>query len=148
MPISFTIDTRLGIVREKWTGKVTVEEVRQHWTHYLTDPEILALRATLADVREATLDFGGWQMRRLIETVVDPLLQGRDWITAILIGGSRQVDMSRTYQELADHYSRDAIFFEEHDAIEWLVRQRAGLHAAGRSAPWGDKRGGPPGEPH
>ena len=146
MPISFTIDNKLGIIRETWSGKVTVEDVRALWSHHVSDPEALALRATLADLRDATIEFGGWQMGRLIETVVDPVLQGRGWITAILVEGPVQLEMSRQFQELADHFSHDAIFFEEHDALEWLIRQRAGSMAGGRSIPWGDpgKRSGDP----
>jgi len=140
MPITFSIDTRLGIIRETWTGKISAEEVRAHWTRMATDPEALALRASLADLREASLDFGSWQMRRLIDTVVTPLLKGRDWISAMVVAGPFQLGMTRQYQDLADHYSRDAIFFNEHEALEWLIRQRAGLPGPGRSAPWGDHR--------
>ena len=140
MPITFDIDSNLGIVRESWTGKISAEEVRAHWVRMLTDPEVLALRASLSDLRQASLDFGGWQMRRLIDTVVTPLLNGRDWITAMIVAGPFQLGMTRQYQDHANHYSRDAIFFNEHDALEWLVRQRAGLPGLGRSVPWGDSR--------
>ena len=138
MPIAFTIDRKLGIVREYWAGSVTAEDVKELWSHYLSDPEIMGLRATLADLREATLDFGGAQLRRLVSTVVDPQVQGRDWISAIIVAGPVQLEMSRQYQELAENYSRDAIFFDEHDALEWLMRQRASPHGVGRWAPWGD----------
>jgi hypothetical protein len=141
MPIFYDIDRKLGIIRERWTGSVTAEDVKLLWTRYLADPEILALRATLADLREATLEFGGAQLRRLVQTVVDPQVQGRDWISAIIVAGPVQLDISRQYQDLADHYSRDAIFFDEHDALEWLLRQRATPHGMGRWAPWGDRRG-------
>jgi hypothetical protein len=146
VPISVNLDPRLGIIREMWVGKVSAEDVREHWTRLLTDPEALALRASLADLREASLDFGGWQMRRLIDTVVTPLLHGRDWITAMIVAGPLQLGMTRQYQDHAEHFSRDAIFFNEHDALEWLVHQRAGLQGHGRSAPWGD--GWRTGEPH
>jgi hypothetical protein len=146
MPITFSIDRNFGIIREMWVGRISSGEVSEHWTRLLTDPDALALRASLADLRAASLDFGGWQMRRLIDTVVNPLLQGRDWISAMIVAGPMQLGMTRQYQDLADHYSRDAIFFNDHDALEWLMRQRAGSHAPGRSAPWGD--GPRTSEPH
>ena len=139
MPILFDIDRKLGIIRETWVGSVTAEDVKQLWSHYLADPEILALRATLADLRDATLEFGGAQLRRLVETVVDPQVQGRDWITAIVVAGPVQLELSRQYQDLAEHFSRDAIFFDAHDALEWLMRQRAKPHPVGRWAPWGER---------
>ena len=146
MPITVSIDKKLGIIREMWVGSISAGEVREHWTRLLTDPEALALRASLSDLREASLDFGGWQMRRLIDTVVNPLLQGRDWISAMIVAGPLQLGMTRQYQDLADHYSRDAIFFNEHDALEWLMHQRSGVQAQGRSIPWGE--GWRTGEPH
>jgi len=146
MPITYSIDHKLGIVRETWTGEITVDDVRAAWTHYLTDPEILALRATLADVRGASFKFSAWDVRRLIQTLVDPMLRGRDWITAIVLSGPSQLDMTRHYQELAEHYSRDAIFFSEGEALQWLIHERIGLPGEGRWSPWGQRE--QPGEPH
>jgi hypothetical protein len=125
MPIHYTIDSRLSIIREAFSGTATGEELRDHWTRLVRDAEAMALRATLADLRGATLDFDGQHMRRLLETVVDPGLQGLDWITAIIVGEGDQLGLARQYQHLADHYSHDCIFFSEQEALGWLMRERA-----------------------
>jgi len=147
MPITFSIDDRLGIIRETWSGVCTIEDLRGLWTHYMSDPEILALRVTYADLRTASISFAGWQMRSLVKAVVDPVLQGRDWLTAIVVDGPIQLGMSRQFQEFADHFSRDAIFFDPQDALEWLVRGRAEM-SAGRALPWGAPPGSRTKQPH
>ena len=147
MPITFSIDPKLGIIREKWSGVCTIEDLRGLWTIYMSDPEVLALRVSYADLREASITFAGWQMRSLIKAVVDPVLQGRDWLTAIVVSGPIQLGMSRQFQEFADHFSRDAIFFDPQDALEWLMRGRAEM-SAGRAMPWGTPPGTCTQQPH
>jgi hypothetical protein len=147
MPITFSVDNRLGIVRETWIGAVTAQDLRSLWTGYMADPEILALRVTYVDLRAASITFAGSQMRSLIKEVVDPVLQGREWLTAIVVSGPLQLGMSRQFQEFADHFSHDAIFFDDQDALEWLMRQRA-ERSLGRAAPWGLPPGTSTHEPH
>jgi len=147
MPITFSVDNRLGIVRETWIGAVTARDLRSLWTGYMADPEILALRVTYVDLRAASITFAGSQMRSLIKEVVDPVLQGREWLTAIVVSGPLQLGMSRQFQEFADHFSHDAIFFDDQDALEWLMRQRA-ERSLGRAAPWGLPPGTSTHEPH
>ena len=122
MPITYSIDDAVGIIRETWTGDVSAEDLGNYWRHYLADPRVLGLRITLVDLRHANPTFSGSQLRDLIVRIVDPILKGRDWRTAIVVDTSSQFGISRQYQVFADHYSRDAIFHDLESAQAWLLR--------------------------
>jgi hypothetical protein len=86
----------------------------------LTDPEALAIRKTLVDVRGSRLLFTGDEMSELVASVVVPLLDGRDWISAILLEQSVHFGVSRQYQMFAERYSKDSIFHDYDQALQWL----------------------------
>ncbi len=124
MPILYSIDTELDIIRERWEGEVSAAELREHWIRYLADPRVLEIRKTLVDLRRARITFTGDELWFLIETVVVPKLGGRDWTTAIVTDDRVQFGVSRQYQVFAESYSEDAIFDDEGEAVRWLTRQR------------------------
>lgn len=122
MPIIYSIDKSRAVIREVWTGKVSATDLASHWKLLLRDPEALALRRTLADLRNGDIAFSGEQLSDMIRTIAQPALHGRDWRTALLVGGALQFGVSRQYQSLAQAYSDDAIFRDEDTALRWLVR--------------------------
>lgn len=121
MPISYSIDAQLGIILETWVGDVSASDLAEYWRHYLADPEVLSLRRTLVDLRQANPTFTGRELADLISGIVDPILQGRDWKTAIIIDKPIQFGISRQYHAFAEHYSRDAIFSDPAAALQWLT---------------------------
>jgi hypothetical protein len=123
MPISYSIDAQLGIILETWAGNVSAKDLAEYWRSYLANPEVLALRRTLVDLRQAHPAFTGSELSGLISSIVDPILQGRDWKTAILVDRPVQFGISRQYHAFAEHYSRDAIFSDLASALEWLMSQ-------------------------
>jgi hypothetical protein len=123
MPISYSIDPDAGLISEIWTGSVSARDLGAYWTAYLADPEVLALRRTLVDLRESTIGFSGREMSHLIDTIVTPALAGRSWQTAIVVAKPAQYGVSRQYQVFAEHYSRDAIFEDYETARLWLLEQ-------------------------
>jgi hypothetical protein len=124
MPIHYTIDAGTGIIHETWTGEVDASDLGDYWRNYLTDSQVLELRTTLVDMRDAHLRFSGTELRHLITTVVDPVLQGRDWLTAIVVADPVQYGVSRQYHVFADHYSKDAIFSDRDAALGWLLQKK------------------------
>jgi hypothetical protein len=122
MPITYSIDKHLGIISVVWTGEVTAADLSAHWTQLLADADALAIRRTLADLRNCEIAFSGEQMFDLVRTVVEPALNGRDWRSALLVGSSVHFGVSRQYQSFAQMYSKDAIFHDEAAALKWLLR--------------------------
>src|SRR5206468_12056784 len=84
MPISYSVDKSMRVVFEVWSGDVCAADLRRYWQGYLADPEVLALRRTLVDLRGANLHFSGWELAELVASVVLPVLKGSDWQTAIV----------------------------------------------------------------
>ena len=82
---------------------------------------MLAIRRTLVDLRQAEIVFPGSDLERLIQSLVLPVLKGKDWKTAIVVEKSHQFGVSRQYQTFADHYSKDAIFYDLGEARLWLI---------------------------
>lgn len=123
MPIQYTIDHQAGFIVETWTGSITIQDLRTYWTTLLADPEVLRLRCTLVDLREAEIAFRGAEMDELVRVLVEPTLHGLDWRTAIVIAHAVHYGLSRQYQVFAERYSHDAIFTDLDEAKAWLLAQ-------------------------
>ena len=121
MPITYSIDRQNRVIEEKWMGTIDKDDLADHWKRYLKDPEVLDLRRTIVDLREAHILFTGNQMEALIASIVLPALKGRDWKTAIVVDQPVQFGVSRQYQVFADRYSKDAIFNNMDEARGWLL---------------------------
>ncbi len=122
MPITYTIDREEKIITEVWTGEIQAKCLEEYWKRYLDDPEVLAIRRTIVDLRQATILFKGSDLDVLIQSIVLPALQGRDWKTAIVVETPLQHGVSRQYHAFADRYSKDAIFYNMEEARNWLKR--------------------------
>ena len=122
MPITYTIDREKKLILETWTGEVSASDLAEYWKRYLGDTEVLPLRRTVVDMREAVIRFTGWEMDRLIKDIVLPALEGRDWKTAIVVKEPTQFGVSRQYQVFAQRYSKDSIFSTVEEARTWLAR--------------------------
>ena len=121
MPITYSIDREKKLITEVWTGEMNAEYLAAYWKRYLDDPDVLEIRRTLVDLRQAEILFRGSDLETLIQGIVLPALKGRDWKTAIVVEKSFQFGVSRQYQAFADHYSKDAIFYDMGEARNWLV---------------------------
>ena len=120
MPINYVIDREEKFITEVWTGEIRAEDLEAYWKRYLEDSEVMRIRRTIVDLRDAKILFKGSDLDLLIQTIVLPALKGKDWKTAIVVGNSLQQGISRQYQVFADRYSEDAIFRTMEDARNWL----------------------------
>lgn len=123
-PISYQIDKAQNIILETWTGTVKAGDLRDYWVEYLEDPEVMCCRRTLVDLRACTMELSGMDLMVLIDSVVVPKLNGRDWQTAIVVASPTQYGVSRQYSAFADLYSRDQIFNDPEEAKAWLLQQQ------------------------
>lgn len=121
MPITYTTDREKKLITEIWTGDISAEHLAAYWKKYLEDPDVLAIRRTLVDLRQADILFTGRDLDDLIQRIVLPVLQGRIWKTAIVVEKPVQYGTGRQYQVFAERYSRDAIFYDLEDARSWLA---------------------------
>jgi hypothetical protein len=121
MPISYSIDQQKRLIVEVWTGDVTATDLAAYWRDYLADPAVLAIRRTLVDLRQCRILFTGSQLSALINSVVIPVLEGRDWKTAIVVDQPAQYGVSRQYHVFAESYSVDSIFSDPDAALTWLL---------------------------
>jgi hypothetical protein len=120
MPITYTIDHDRKLITEVWSGDVRAEDLAAYWKGMLSDPDVLAIRRTVVDLRQAGILFTGLQLRELIQGIVIPTLQGKDWKTALVVERPAQHGASRQYQVFASLYSNDAIFYGVEEAYKWL----------------------------
>jgi len=115
------VDHARGITEERWTGRISVDDLRDHWTRLLADPDALRFRRSLADIREADFEVRGPEIEALIRMLVAPALEGLSWKTAIVVEKPVQMGLSRQYQVFAERYSVDAIFTDPDAARAWLL---------------------------
>ena len=125
MPITYVIDAQERLIFEDWTGEVSAADLAEYWRRYLADPEVLAIRRTIVDLRNSTPMFTGTELNALVKSIVQPVLGNRDWITALIVSRPLQMGVSRQYQVFAEQYSVDAIFHEPHEALEWIRGQHS-----------------------
>ena len=121
LPISYRIDRTAGIIEETWTGTVSAGVLARYWKQYVADPEVLRIRRTLVDLRECRITFSGEELSQLLDTIVLPALDGRDWTSALLVSDPVQFGVSRQYNVFAERFSTDAIFYDRDAAMKWLA---------------------------
>lgn len=121
MPISYSIDYDRRVIFERWSGEIRISDLSEYWERYLADPDVMAIRRTLVDLRESRILFKGSDLSDLIQSLAMPRLKGMDWKTAIVTEHPVQFGVSRQYQVFAERYSRDSIFHEREAALAWLL---------------------------
>ena len=124
MPISYSIDLEKKVIFEVWAGDISAADLEIYWSTYLENPQVLSIRRTLVDLRTANILFHGDVFADLIVKIVQPVLAGRDWKTAIVVERPVQFGLSRQYQVFAETFSRDSIFHDYNEAVEWLTQRK------------------------
>jgi hypothetical protein len=123
MPATYSIDHSRRLIFEVWSGDVTVRDVRSLWKKYLSDPQVMAIRKTLADLRHCNLLINGRDIMELVEKVAVPGLHGLDWKTAIVVDQPDQYGFSHQFQVFAEVYNKNSIFYDYEKALAWIMEQ-------------------------
>ncbi len=123
MPCTYFIDHRRHVVFETWTGDVTAAMVKSLWKRYLADPEVLAIRRTLADLRQCNLLLTGRDLSHLVDTVALPGLKGLDWQTAIVVANPDQYGFSHQFHVFGSVFNTNQIFHDYDRALSWILEQ-------------------------
>jgi len=122
MPITYRIDDSLGVLVTTWSGRVTIAEQARHWEAILADPRAVALRRSVVDIRAGTPAFTGAEMRDAL-AVLQKRLDGRRWVTAIVVANAVQFGVSRQFEVLAAGVTDDEIFEDMDAALRWIADQ-------------------------
>lgn len=122
-PISYSIDRELGVVLSVWHGPVSANDLREHWAVMLRDPEVLALRRNVADLRDAQIMFTGDELRALVSSELATLLGGRPWRTAIVTGSPLHYGVARQFQVFTELVDDVSVFENVADAVRWVTSQ-------------------------
>jgi hypothetical protein len=123
VPITYEISAPDSLIAEVWLGDISIAAVRGHWLRLLQDEKAMVLRKSLADLRGSTLLFTAQELSLAIRDLAQPMLKGRDWISAIVVSTPGQIQLSSAYQGLALAYSHDVIFSNVDEARHWLLNQ-------------------------
>ncbi len=123
MPITYSISELESIIVEVWVGEITIDTLAGYWRDYLKAERVLATRRTLVDLTRASIAFSNHELQTTVAEVVAPVLDGRDWITAMVVKNVDQFRAGSQYQVIAQFYSYDSIFSDRAAAMMWLRKQ-------------------------
>ncbi len=136
MPVTYTIDTKEGLLRTQCVGPVTFDEVVGHFRELGLDPECGGNLDVLLDVSETTslpesgqVHAVGYEVQKIQEKV-------RFDACAVVATRDALFGMMRIFEVVARQYFREIrIFRVAVEAEAWLASQRQ------RSATVGDGAG-------
>ena len=125
MPVTYTIDTKQGVIRTKCFGIVTFAEVVDHFRVLEHDPDCAEYLDVLLDLGETN----SLPETRQIQAVLHELEKIQDKVRfdacAIVAVRDALFGMMRMFEALAERYFRVThVFRTTTEAETWLVSQR------------------------
>lgn len=130
MPIEYEIDRGRGLVFRKFLGNVTLAELARHYREQLTDPEAADMMVWVTDERESLLDVRGDDVRKLVRETIEPLMQGRYWHCAAVVGTATQYGVTNQFAVYSADCGETKIFYDVKEAIEWATAIAADGHGS------------------
>jgi hypothetical protein len=126
MPFQFEIDTAANIVRETWTGNVTLAELkdssRKEWAHPDFHPDM----HMLSDFRSCVVEISTEQMWGFVSFMSQQDTKGRH---ALVVSREVGFGLARMYSSISEGLTHNAdklqVFYEYADAEAWLKSERA-----------------------
>ena len=123
MAIVHSHDPEIGMTHVACTGPLRAAELARHWAEIYSDPVVLDAGRVFVDLRACDIDFTGAELLELA---------GRDWPQgqtanlrlAVLVATPEQFDAARQFQLLARSDAQHHVFFNEDEAIDWLLSDR------------------------
>lgn len=123
--IAYSIDFDQRIVLETWSGRISDVVLDRHWSACLSDPQVLGIKRTLADLRHCEVTFTGRQWVETIERFVlaNEALSG--WQSAIVVNQSYIYGIARQFLSYTSDFITGQIFDSPSDAFDWLARSQS-----------------------
>jgi hypothetical protein len=126
MPVSYTVDPGLRLIRTRCTGHTTLPQVMAHFAE-------LRARSDLPQPLDVLLDFtemtGTPSLDQLEQAAVETasLTPGLRWgAMAIIVADEQAQEFSRVYIALINHYFEQVrVFHDNAEAEAWLGSVRA-----------------------
>jgi hypothetical protein len=133
MPVTYTIDSRAGLIRTRCFGNVTLPEVLDHFRELREDPTCPDRLDVLLDLTEES----SLPDTRQLRTVADELARVRGKIRlehcAVIAQKDVLFGMLRMFEVMTQDYFRDMrVFRTAVDAEIWLAGQRSSAEPASR----------------
>ena len=120
MPITYEIDRDRGIVYHVFTGQVGLDELERYWRTFLAEPDLPQPLALYADLRRGSLKVNGEDVQRIVQMVIEPLLRGRRWISAAVIGSPTDYGVTKQFMVYSDQFGVTQVFYEPDEALAWI----------------------------
>ncbi|HWQ10752.1 MAG TPA: hypothetical protein VN436_16640, partial [Holophaga sp.] len=93
-----------------------------HWKAKLADPRVMRCKRTLVDVRESRFTFTGAEIQRLVESILEPELEGAGLRSAMIVEEPVQYGVANQFCAFFSRIGDVEIFQDEADALAWVLR--------------------------
>jgi hypothetical protein len=120
VPITYAVDDDQQVVSIVISGELTIEELREHWTRLLADPEARRIGRSVADFRRSSLRFTSGELSAAINSVLMPLLDGIRWKTAYVVDNVQHYRFVHDHMAFGSQYLSGATFHDPASALKWL----------------------------
>lgn len=121
MPISYRVDHDLGVVFRMFTGEITLGVLAQHYEKLLSDPEAEEVLTWVTDMRGCTLNVRGDDIKELVRQHIEPLMQGRKWHCAAIVGTAVQYGATNQFAVYSAECGHTRVFYDQKEAMEWAA---------------------------
>ncbi len=126
MPVTYTIDKSLGLIRTRCLGRVTLAEVIAHFRELEIDEECPKRLDVILDLRDTTSLPSSEQLRTVTEKIGQLRNSVRFGACAIVVGSDAWFGTAQVFEVLAArNFSATKIFREIGGAETWLEYQRS-----------------------
>ncbi len=124
MPITYSIDPKLGVIFTTAWDVLTVEELFEHKRKLAADPDFKPGMVELSDVRQITeLDVTPEGIGRFVAQDTISAEKLRDYKLAIIVSQEVVFGMARMYEMMTEqNVSNVAVFRDLEEAKTWLGR--------------------------
>lgn len=128
MPVTYTIDKPLGLIRTRCFGHVTLPEVIAHFRELEIDEECPKRLDVILDLSDTTSLPSSEQLRTVTEKIAQLRGSLRFGACAIVVGSDAWFGTAQVFEVLAARsFSATKIFREIGAAETWLEDQRSSM---------------------
>jgi len=125
MPFEFVIDVPGNVIREKWSGTITLEELYDSCRQELAHPDFSKGMHLLSDFREAQSEFNHEELMEFAQYMAQTLPTLRH---AVIVSRRVGFGVARMFGSMIEASSASPsphrVFFDADEAEQWLIPPR------------------------